>query len=277
MPPQPLTNFSRLAIHTMTNKPWSLQQCIAHYTAAGIPAITVWRNVIDPIGAPTAAKLLRDSGLQVVSLARGGFFPAFQPAQRQAALDDNRHAIDHCATIGAPLLVLVCGAVPGLPLHDARSQIRDAIGQLLPYAQSHNVKLAIEPLHPMYAADRSAINTLAQARAICEYHKSPFLGIALDVYHTWWDPDLQSEIQLAAQQQTLLAYHISDWRPNTRDLLNDRGLMGQGCIPLKQIRSWIESAGFSGPHEVEIFSNELWASDQTLYLNQIKNAYLAHA
>ncbi|MCY2953615.1 MAG: sugar phosphate isomerase/epimerase [Planctomycetota bacterium] len=277
MPALPLTNFSRLAIHTMTNKPWTLAQCIQAYTHANVPAITVWRNVIDPIGAPAAGKMLADSGLTVVSLARGGFFPALEASKRQEALDDNRRAIDQAAAIGAPLLVLVCGAVPGLPLPTARSQIRDAIGQLLPYAQSHNVKLAIEPLHPMYAADRSAINTLAQARAICEYHRSPFLGIALDVYHTWWDPDLEKEIQLAAQQKTLLAFHICDWRPNTRDLLNDRGLMGEGCIPLKHIRHCVESTGFTGYHEVEIFSTERWASDQTQYLEQIKQAYLTYS
>ena len=272
-----LNDFSRLAIHTMTNKPWTLEQCIAGYTKAGVPGITLWRNVLQPMGAPAAGKMLRDSGLKVVSLARGGFFPALEAPARQAALDDNRRAIDEAAAIGAPLIVLVCGAVPGMPLVEARKQIRDAIGTLIPYAAANKVKLAIEPLHPMYAGDRSAINTMGQARAICEYHKSEWVGIAADVYHIWWDPDLEAEIRLAGQQKTLLAFHICDWRTNTRDLLNDRGLMGDGCIPIRQIRGWVEQTGFFGWNEVEIFSNERWATDQTEYVEQIKRAYLAYS
>ncbi|HEX2971610.1 MAG TPA: sugar phosphate isomerase/epimerase family protein [Tepidisphaeraceae bacterium] len=277
MPISHLDGFSRLAIHTMTNKPWSLEQCIAAYTHAGVPGISVWRNVLQPMGAPAAGRMLRDAGLSVVSLVRGGFFPAFEASKRQEALDDNRRALDEAAAIGAPLVVLVCGAVPGMTLPEARKQIRDAIATLLPYAQANKVKLAIEPMHPMYAADRSAINTMAQAREICQALQSPWLGIAVDVYHTWWDPDLEKEIQLAGQQKTLLAFHICDWRVQTRDLLNDRGLMGEGCIPLKQIRNWVESTGFTGFHEVEIFSTQRWATDQTQYLAQIKAAYLQHA
>ncbi|MGE5610253.1 MAG: sugar phosphate isomerase/epimerase family protein [Bacillota bacterium] len=273
----PLTDFSRLAIHTMTNKPWSLEQCIQGYTQAGVPGISVWRNVLQPMGAPAAGKMLRDAGLSVVALVRGGFFPAFEAPKRQEALDDNRRAIDEAAAIGAPMVVLVCGAVPGMALTDARKQIRDAIATLLPYAQANRVKLAIEPMHPMYAADRSAINTMAQAREICQALRSPWLGIAVDVYHTWWDPDLEKEITLAGQQKTLFAFHICDWRVQTRDLLNDRGLMGEGCIPIRQIRSWVEAAGFTGFHEVEIFSTERWATDQAQYVEQIKEAYLRHS
>ena len=277
MPPPALTDFSRLAIHTMTNKPWTLAQCVDAYTAAGVPGITVWRNVLQDIGPQSAGRILRDSGLTVVSLARGGFFPAFEPSKRQAALDDNRLAIDEAAAIGAPLIVLVCGAVPGMSLFDARQQIRDAIGTLIPHAQATNVKLAIEPLHPMYAADRSAINTMAQARQVCEHLNSPWVGIAVDVYHTWWDGHLEKEIHLAAAANRLLAFHICDWRVNTRDLLNDRGLMGEGCINIREIRAWVQAAGFTGYNEVEIFSTDRWASDQSQYLDQIKDAYLSFA
>jgi len=223
-----------------------------------------------------ACRFLNEFPRPVVALVRGGFFPAQQPAGRQKALDDNRQAIDEAAAIGAPMVVLVCGAVPGMPLEEARKQIRDGINELLPHAQASQVKLAIEPLHPMYAADRSAINTMRQARHLCETLRSPWLGIAVDVYHVWWDPFLESEIKLSGQQKTLFAFHICDWRVNTRDLLNDRGLMGEGCINIPQIRAWVEGAGFQGWNEVEIFSTERWATDQVQYVEQIKRAYLEH-
>jgi sugar phosphate isomerase/epimerase len=274
MPASPLLDLSRLAIHTMTNKPWSLRQCIDAYTCAGIGGISVWRNVIEPIGANEAGKMLRDSKLHIVSLVRGGFFCASDNAKRQAAIDDNRRAIDDAATIGAEMLVLVCGAIPGLPLSECRKQIREGIATILPDAEARNIKLAIEPLHPMYAADRSAINRMAEAREICQTLKHSHLGIALDVYHIWWDPDLEIEIMLAGQQKTLFAFHLCDWRVNSRDLLNDRGLMGEGCIDIPKIRGWVEKAGFSGFNEVEIFSTVRWAMDQFQYMEQIKKAYL---
>jgi sugar phosphate isomerase/epimerase len=274
--PSPPTDLSRLSIHTMTNKPWSLRQCIDGYTRAGIGGISVWRNVIEPIGAAEAARMLRDSPLKVVSLVRSGFFPSLDATQRQAAIDDNLRAIDDAATIGAEMVVLVCGAVPRLPLEESRKQIADGIARILPHAAERRVKLAIEPLHPMYAADRSAINRLAEARKLCEALPSPWLGIAADVYHIWWDPDLETELQLAGKSKTLFAFHLCDWRVNTRDLLNDRALMGDGCIPLPHIRGIVKDAGFAGFNEVEIFSAEWWASDQTSYLAQITESYLRH-
>ncbi len=277
MAAQPLTDLSRLALHTMTNKPWSLRQCIQGYTKAGVRGTSVWRNVLEPMGAPEAGTMLRDAGMEVVALIRGGFFPALDGSKRQAAIDDNRRAIDEAAAIGAKMVVLVCGAVPGMPLADARKQIGDGIATILPHARATNVKLAIEPLHPMYAADRSAINRMAEAREICELLRDPTVGIACDVYHVWWDPDLEQEIALAGRQKTLFAFHLCDWRVTTRDLLNDRGLMGEGCINLRQIRGWVEQAGFAGFNEVEIFSTDRWAGDQTLYIEQIKRAYLDHS
>jgi sugar phosphate isomerase/epimerase len=277
MAPAPLNDFSNLAVHTITTKPWSLEECIDQYQAAGIGGITVWRNVVEEVGLEEAARRLRESDLRVAALVRGGFFPAFEASDRQAALDENRRIIDEAAAIGAPMVVLVCGAVPGMPLAEARQQISDGIAALVPHAESHNVQLAIEPLHPMYAADRSAVNTMAQARTICKAIRHPMVGIAVDVYHVWWDPDLEEEIRLAGQMKTLFAYHICDWRVETRDLLNDRGLMGEGCIELPVIRGWMEEAGFEGWNEVEIFSTEKWAMDQKAYLEQIKLAYLKHS
>lgn len=269
-----LNDISRLCIHTMTTKPWSLAEAIEGYVGAGVPAITVWRQHLEPYGAAESGRMLRASGLAVASLARGGFFPAFEAADRQKAIEDNKRAIDEAAEIGAPLVVLVCGAVPGMPLIEAREQIVDGIAAVLPHAESCGVKLSIEALHPMYAADRSAVNTLKQANDMVARLASPWMGVTVDAYHLWWDPDLETEIRRAGT--TVLSYHVCDWRPNTRDLLNDRGLMGDGCIDLVQLREWVEATGFDRWIEVEIFSNELWAGDQAAFVERIKERYLAH-
>jgi sugar phosphate isomerase/epimerase len=273
MPPPPL---SRLCVHTATTKPWSLRQAIDGYRAAGVGGITVWRDALAPQGVEESARMLRDSGLAVVSLCRGGFFPAVDSAGRQRAIDDNRRAIDEAAAIGAPLVVLVCGAVPGQPLAESRRQIADGIAAVEPHARARAVKLAVEPLHPMYAADRSAISTLRQARELCDVLGSDQVGIAVDVYHCWWDPDLDDEIARIGAAGRLLAFHLCDWRVDTRHLLTDRGLMGEGCIDLKRIRASVETAGFSGWNEVEIFSTEKWATDQQRWLEQIVGAYRKH-
>lgn len=277
MPASKIKDLSKLAIHTMTNKPWSLEECIENYQRLGINAITVWRNVIKQVGIKNAAKLLEKSGMEVVAHVRGGFFPALDNKGRKNAIEENKQCIDEAAEIGAEMVVLVCGAVPGMPMDEARKQIAEGIEKVIPYAESNKVKLAIEPLHPMYAADRSAINTISQARKICEKIKSPYLGIAADVYHIWWDPDLEKEIKLAGKQNTLFAFHICDWKVNTTDMLNDRGLMGDGCINIKEIRKWVEEAGFNGYNEVEVFSTKYWSENQRDYLEKIKSAYLEHS
>jgi sugar phosphate isomerase/epimerase len=272
--PSPLHDLSRCAIHTMTNKPWSLQQCVDAYAAAGVGGISVWRNVIEPIGVKEAARILRSSGLKVPALVRGGFFAAKEEGTRQAAIDANRICVDEAHEIGAEMIVLVVGAVPGIPLDEARKQVADGIAAVVPHARGAGVKLAIEPLHPMYAGDKSCVNRTADARRICEQLRDPFVGIALDVYHTWWDPDLKSEIARAGEQGTLFGFHVCDWRLDTRHLLTDRGLMGDGCIDIKTIRGWVEDAGFHGFNEVEVFSEEYWASDQAAYVKKICRAYL---
>ena len=271
--PAPL---SRLCIHTATTKPLALDAALQAYRAAGIAGVTVWRDALQPLGLKQSAKLLAASGLKVVSLCRGGFFPAISPSDRQEALDDNRRAIDEAAAIGAPLVVLVCGAVPPIPLAEARKQIADGIAAVIDHAAAAAVKLGIEPLHPMYAADRSAVITLAQANDIVQTLHCPHVGVTIDVYHVWWDDRLESEIARSGRLGAILAFHVCDWRLPTRDLLLDRALMGQGCIPLRQIRAWVERAGFTGMIEVEIFSSELWSMDQTELLKRIKSAYLEH-
>jgi sugar phosphate isomerase/epimerase len=273
MPASDIIDLSKLCIHTITTKPWPLQTAVEKYAACGIHGITVWRQALDGIKPVDAKKILDNAGLKVVSLCRGGFFPFVDKIKREKALDDNRKAIEEAARIGAPLLVLVCGADPGQSLDESRQQIQDGIESVLPDAKEHNVKLAIEPLHPMYADDRSAINTLKQANDMCERIGDEFVGVAVDVYHLWWDDMLEQEIKRCGAMNALLAFHISDWKTPTTDLLNDRGLMGEGCIPLKKIRGWVEAAGFKGYHEVEIFSNQYWQMDQDSFLEMIVEAY----
>jgi sugar phosphate isomerase/epimerase len=269
-----LTDYSKLCVHTLTTKPWNLRQCVENYSSAGIHGITIWRKVLEGQNLKEVKTMLDDFGMKVVSVARGGFFPSVEKEKRQAAIIDNLFCIEQAAAVGAPLIVLVCGADGRQPLEKSRDQIKEGILKILPQAKAAGVKLAIEPLHPMYAGDRSAINTLAQANQMVEEINSEFVGIAIDVYHLWWDNNLQKEIIRCGKNGNLLAFHVCDWNVPTVDFLNDRGLMGDGCINVKEIRSWVEETGFLGYNEVEIFSDKYWATDQKMYLGKIKNAYL---
>lgn len=277
MTAQPLNGLDRLAIHTMTHKPWSLGECVDAFVANGVNGISVWRNVIEPIGIDEAARIVRSNGMRVPALVRGGFFPAIDHADRIAAIDENKRCIDEAAALGAEMVVLVVGAVPGLPLDEARAHVADGIAACVDHAAAMDVKLAIEPLHPMYASDKSCVNTMAQALAICDELGHSRVGVAVDVYHVWWDPDLRRQIQLAGMSNRLFAFHTCDWLVETRDLLTDRGLMGEGCIDLRQIRGWVEEAGFTGSIEVEVFSETHWAKDQHAYLLEVLRAYRDHA
>ncbi len=273
----PLNDLSRLCIHTITTKPWSIEEASGNYSAAGVKGITVWRDTLSGRDIKKTGDMLRQNGLTVVSLCRGGFFPSREQSKRQAAIDDNRRAIDEAFRLGTGLIVLVCGADPAQSLEDSRKQIFEGISAVLPDAEAAGVRLAIEPLHPMYADTRSAINTIAQANDMAEKLNSPWVGVAVDVFHLWWDPQLEKEIERCGKHDNLLAFHICDWKSPTVDMLNDRGLMGEGCIPLRKIRSWVEATGFNGFIEVEIFSNEYWKQDQPLFLEKIINAYRTFA
>ncbi|MEQ9825435.1 MAG: sugar phosphate isomerase/epimerase family protein [Puniceicoccaceae bacterium] len=273
----PIHDTSRLCIHTQTTKPLSLEACCQGFSRIGAGGITVWRNALEGRPLAESKQILDDSGLEVVSLCRGGFFPAHTLADRQKAIDENKAIIDEAAAIGAPLIVLVVGAVPGIPLVEARKQIRDGIAACLEHAQAAGVKLAIEPLHPMYAGDRSAVTTLAQANDMAESLNHDFIGVAVDVYHLWMDDRLEQEIYRCGGGGNLFAFHICDWKCPTTDMLLDRGIMGEGCIPVRQIRAWVEATGFKGFNEVEIFSSHWWAADQQQYLDRIREGYLKHS
>jgi sugar phosphate isomerase/epimerase len=249
-----------------------LPQIIEACARRGIRAISPWRDQVAAAGLDTVASLLRTHGMALSGYCRGGMFTAADATGLRAAGDDNRRAVDEAKTLDAACLVLVVGALPGAlsgqaahkDIAGARAQVRDGIEELLAYARSVDMPLAIEPLHPMYAADRACINTMEQALDLCEAldptpapGAAAALGVAVDVYHVWWDPKLEQQIARAAQPR-LLAFHVCDWLTPTADLLNDRGMMGDGVIDIPRIRGWVEAQGFAGYSEVEIFSAGNW-------------------
>jgi len=248
---------SLLSINSATVKPWTLEQLVEGCARAGLSAISPWRDIVQACGVERAGKLIRAHGMTVTGLCRGGMFTAADESGRRAALDDNRRALDEAAEIGAQCLILVAGGLPAgsRDIDDARVQVRDALAALLPHARQAGVPLAIEPLHPMFAADRACVNTLAQANDLCD-ELGWGVGVAVDVYHVWWDPDLKKEIARAADK--ILAYHVNDWLVPTTDLLLDRGMMGDGVIDLRAIREMVEATGYRGHCEVEILSAENW-------------------
>jgi sugar phosphate isomerase/epimerase len=246
-----------LSINSITVKPWSFEQLVEGCARAGLSAISPWRDILLACGVERAAKLVRSHGMTVTGLCRGGMFPAVDAAGRRAALDDNRRAIDEAAAIGAQCLILVVGGLPkgSRDLGGARRQVHDTLAELLPHARQVAIPLAIEPLHPMYAADRACMNTLAQALDLCD-QLGDGVGVAIDTYHVWWDPDLARQIARAGRR--ILAYHVNDWLVPTTDLLLDRGMMGDGVIDLRSVRAMVEATGYRGHCEVEILSAGNW-------------------
>jgi sugar phosphate isomerase/epimerase len=250
-----------------------LDQIIEACVRRGIRAISPWRDQVAASGIETISRLVKAHGLELSGYCRGGMFPAIDEKGLRAAREDNRRAVDEACELGAACLVLVVGGLPGAlsgraahkDIALARNQVRDGIGELLEYARTMKMPLAIEPLHPMYAADRACINTMEQALDVCDEldprggaSGRADLGVAVDVYHVWWDPKLQAQIQRAGGSNRLLAFHVCDWLTPTTDLLNDRGMMGDGVIDIPRIRGWVEAEGFAGYSEVEIFSAANW-------------------
>lgn len=262
-------DHAALSINTATvRRQAPLDRIVEACAGLGIRRISPWRDQVHAVGLQRIASQLRDAGLGLSGYCRGGFFPAADAAGLRAALEDNRRAIDEAKALDSPCLVLVVGALPGAltgavahkDIALARSQVADGIAATLEYAREVGMPLAIEPLHPMQAADRACLNTLEQALDLCDAldpTRTGALGVALDVYHVWWDPKLAAQIARAGRER-LLAYHVCDWLLSTRDLLNDRGMMGDGIIELQKIRSWVEDAGYRGAAEVEIFSEHWW-------------------
>ncbi len=238
---------------------WNFAEAVDRCLAHGIQAVAPWRDQVMRIGLDEAARIVESNGVRVTGLCRGGMFPAADAERRAAAIADNRRAVDEAAALHADCLVLVVGGLPlgSTDIRAAREMVADGIEALLPYARANGVRLAIEPLHPMYAAERACVNTLEQALDICDL-LGDGVGVAIDVYHVWWDPKLEQQIARAGAAGRIFAHHICDWLVPTRDLLLDRGMMGDGVIDLRGIRAAVEAAGYDGPQEVEIFSSFNW-------------------
>ena len=258
-----------LSLNTATvRKQGDLTQIIDACARHGIRAIDPWRDQVATVGLDRAVRAIRDAGLELSGYCRGGMFTA-DAAHRIEARDDNRRAVDEAKALGAPCLVLVVGGLPqysrpvsmvSKDIAAARTQVDDAIAELMVYAWEAEISLAIEPLHPAYAADRACVNTIEQALDICDAldpTRTGLLGVALDVYHVWWDPELLPQIARAGKDR-LLAFHVCDWLVPTEDILNDRGMMGDGVIDIKRLRATVEAQGFAGYSEIEIFSNRWW-------------------
>ena len=247
---------SRFSLNTATVGA-GLLETIDACARAGISWIAPWREQFEPVPVAKAARVIRDAGLRVSSLCRGGFFPAPTEGERRARIAENRRAVDEAATLGTDVLVLVCGGVVGKDLAGSRLMVEEGIAALLPYAEERGVRLGIEPLNPMFAADRSVVVTLGQANALAARLASPWVGVVVDVYHVWWDPQLGDAIDDAAPWT--LGFHVNDWIVPLPDVLNGRGVMGDGVIDLRELRRQVDDAGYGGPIEVEIFNAELRA------------------
>ena len=259
----------QLAIHTFTNQPWSIHECIENYARAGIGGISVWRETVAGQDLKKIRTHLSDSGLNPVCLVRGGFFTGERIADRQEAIAKNLEAIKEAEALGLPMIVLVCGATIGQSPEVNLEQIEEGILAIIPAAEAANIKLAIEPLHPMYAGDRSAVASLRDANLLAQRIAHPLVGIAVDTFHVWWETNLEAEIQSCALNGHLFAFHICEFKPDFDHPLLDRGLPGEGVNATPRILEIIRKTNFTGLKEVEIFSRKYWAINQHDFLRKI--------
>jgi len=268
-----MDSVARLSLNQITTERASLGDTVDACARHGVPAIALWRHKVAETGVDRAARMVRDAGLRVSSLCRGGMFPAPTSAERAARIDDNRRAVDEAAALSAEVLVLVCGPAPDRDIAAARRMVADGIAALVPYAAERRVRLGIEPLHPAFAAERSCIATLREARRLAERFDAATVGVVADVYHIWWDPELYDE--LAGATGRLVGFHVSDWLVPVRDILMNRGMMGDGVIELRRIREAVERAGYVDPIEVEIFNQAVWDTPLEMLMPLVKERYLA--
>lgn len=270
-------DLTRFSINQMTVKQLTLPELTEACVRLGIPGVGLWREPVRAYGVDAAAKLVRDAGLAVTSLCRGGFFTAIDPAERARALADNRTAIDEAAALGTDTLVLVSGGLPAgsRDLPAARERIADALAVLAPYAGERGVRLAIEPLHPMYAADRCVVSTLTQALDLAERFPAAQVGVVVDTYHIWWDEAAPAAVARAGVSGRIHAFQLADWTtPLPAGVLNGRGQLGDGVIDMCEWRERVEAAGYGGAIEVELFNEGLWARDGEEVLEEAAGRYL---
>ncbi|MGW0420874.1 sugar phosphate isomerase/epimerase family protein [Streptomyces sp. NPDC003015] len=274
-----MTDLSRFSINQMTVKQLSLPELVDACAQLGVVNVGLWREPVQSYGVEETAKLVRDAGLTVTTLCRGGFFTAIDPDERAAALDDNRRAVDEAAALGTDTLVLVSGGLPAgsKDLHGARERIADALSVLGPYAEEHGVKLAIEPLHPMYASDRCVVSTLTQALDLAERFPAHQVGVTVDTYHIWWDDNAPAQIARAGAGGRIHTFQLADWTtPLPEGVLNGRGQIGDGAIDMREWQRYVEAAGYTGAIEVELFNDALWARDGREVLAETAERFVAH-
>jgi len=265
--------IQRLSFNQITADPWSLEQVVKNCAKSDIGTIAVWRHKLDG-DAGKASQLIRSEGLRVSSLCRGGGFSAPSAEERKERIADNRVAIEQAATLGAPVLVIVSGPPNGQTLNDARATVLDGLREVLPDAEKAGILLGIEPLHPMYAAERSVVVTLKQANEMVEQLASPAVGIVVDAYHVWWDPDLGEQLDRARGK--IVGFHVSDWPVPLPGILMGRAMMGDGVIELRKLRQAVDATGYAGPIEVEIFNDVVWKMREDEVLEIIQSRFLEH-
>jgi len=265
--------LERLSFNQITADPWSLEQVVRNCSHSGIPFIAVWRHKLDG-DVKKATALIRGGGLRVSSLCRGGWFSAPTARERRERIADNRVAIEEAAILGAPVLVIVSGPANGQTLEDARATVLDGLMEVLPDAEKAGIILGVEPLHPMYAAERSVVVTLKQANDIVQQMNSSAAGVVIDAFHVWWDPEVMPQIERARGK--IVGFHVSDWPVPLPGILMGRAMMGNGIIELRRLRHAVDATGYNGPIEVEIFNEEVWKSADTDLLQQIQQRFLEH-
>ncbi|MFE0904616.1 sugar phosphate isomerase/epimerase family protein [Streptomyces rochei] len=274
-----MSDLARFSINQMTVKQLSLPELTAACRDLGVGNVGLWREPVQAYGVEAAAKLVRDAGLTVTTLCRGGFLTATDPDARARALADNRRAVDEAATLGTDTLVLVSGGLPpgDKDLRAARERIADALAELGPYAEEHGVRLAIEPLHPMYASDRCVVSTLTQALDLAERFPAHQVGVTVDTYHIWWDDRAPEQIARAGAGGRIHTFQLADWTtPLPEGVLNGRGQIGDGAIDMQEWQGYVEAAGYTGAIEVELFNEGLWARDGREVLAETAQRFAAH-
>ncbi len=274
MPDPPPLDLSRLSLNQITINSWTLAQAVDGCARHGLRWIGLWRDKVADYGLQQSVRLTREAGIAVSSLCRGGFFPAATASERRRRVEDNLRAVDEAHELGTDVLVLVCGPAVDGDLEAARGFVADGIAEVAQYAAKAGVRLGIEPLHPMFAADRSVVVTLAEANTLAEAFPEGTVGLVVDVYHVWWDPELAAQIRRASGR--IVGFHVSDWLAPPPEHLEGRGMMGDGVIRLRKIRGLVEGAGYQGPVEVEIFNRQLWNMPGDEVLELIKSRALAY-
>jgi sugar phosphate isomerase/epimerase len=268
-----MAEISRLSLNQITVPSWSVSHAVEGCVRHGIPSIALWRHKIEEAGLASCVRKVKDAGLHVSSVCRGGMFPSPTAAGRQKNLEDNFRAVEEAAALHADSLVLVVGGGAEVGLIEARKMAADGVAALVPYAREHGVKLGLEPLHPMFAAERSVLVTISQALELASTFAEHEVGLVLDVFHIWWDPQVLPVI--AQSRGRIYGFHVNDWLVPLPDLLLGRGMMGDGVIDNRMLRQAVDQAGYQGSIEVEIFNRAIWDSDPDQVLEQMVERFLA--